>query len=425
MAMLRFLLILLALVICSPGQVLAATEIVSVEATGRGIDREEAINAALVEALGSVEGIEILSRRSLSSSSSELMIRGANGSESQIVLDRNSVNSVRTATEGFVEGFNVLGARDIDGQVEIRLEARIATFKAPGAATQTTRRRIAVYPVDVRGSHTFMGSQYGSQELQERLTQGLVEAMTGTRRFAVLERSRANAIEAELAFLRDPAVARIEATRIGQAVGADYLLTARLVDLNVTAERHTSRLTGETTTQISGAIAMDMRIVSTATRQIMWADTEVIRGRTLSEVGSLNDALMLVAQRLTKRAVDAIYPMRIVSVSSNGDVVVNQGSNRLARGDRLDVFVLGDHLKDPYSGESLGREETQVGTIEVTRVTSKVGYAVSIEPNGWLSDAGASEREYVVRDRRAVNMTDGTQGVQGNAPPVLLPQDIQ
>ncbi len=411
--------------------VLASTEIVVVEATGSGSDRESAVNAALIEALSQVEGVEIVSERTRSSSARELMVRGADGRESQITLNRSSQEAVRTATEGFVDGFEVLRVRDLGGQIEVRLEARIATFKAPGAERHTTRRRIAIYPVEARGAHTFLGQRYGGQELGERLTQSLVEAMTGTRRFAVLERSRDNAIEAELAFLTDPTVARKEAARIGQAVGADYVLNAQLVDFDVSTQRRTSQLTGEVSTRIAGAVAVEMRIVSTATRQIMWADTEVIQGESLTDpsvqfqsaAGALTEMLGLVAQRLTRRAVDAIYPMRIVSISADGNVVVNQGSNRLARGDVLDVYLLGKHLEDPYSGESLGREETQVGSIEVTRVTSKVGYAVSAESESWLSDARESDFDYVVRET-GERRSDQPEIEQGEAPPVLLPQDL-
>lgn len=421
---------LLAVLLGLSANALATTEVINVEATGRGADRQGAVTAALTEALGSVEGIEIVSQRDRSSSSRELMVRGADGSESQIVLDRNSAESVRTATQGFVEGFRILRSRDVNGQVEVRLEAKIATFKAPGAAAHSTRRRIAIYPVEVDGAHFFLGERYAGHEVSDRLTQRLVEAMTSARRFAVLERDHPEAIEEELAFLSDPAVARREATRIGEAIGADYLLSARLVDMSMHAERRISQLTSKVRTKLSGAITVEVRIVSTATRQIMWADTESMSADELAELElgnhpakrGLTHALGMVAERLTTRAVDAIYPMRIVSILQNGDVVLNQGSGRLAQGDRLDVFRLGEHLKDPYSGESLGREETRVGGLAVDRVTSKVAYAAAAESSEWLEEAQASDGDYVVRDA-AEHVAPSSDMGSGNAPPVLLPQD--
>lgn len=412
------------------GNALAATEFIGVEATGRGVDREAAVNAALTEAVGSVEGIEIVSDRVRSSSSRELMVRGSDGSKSRIVLDRNTAESVRTATQGLVESFRILHARDVSGQVEVRLEASIATFKAPGAARHTTRRRIAVYPVEADGTHAFLGERYSGREVGSRLTQSLVEAMTNTRRFAVLERDRAGAVEEELAFLSSPAVARREATRIGEAIGADYLLSARLVDLSVSSDRRVSQLTSEVSMNLSGSVTVEMRIVDTATRQIMWADTESVRGSALAEIGrgqedgasALTNVLGQVAGRLTARAVDAIYPMRIVSVSQGGQLVLNQGGSRLAQGDLLDVFRLGAHLEDPYTGETLGREETRVGAIAVDRVTSKVAYASPKEPADWVSDAQVADTDYLVREATASGRAS-SDNKREEAPAVLLPQD--
>lgn len=427
----RARILLLGIALCFSAGAMASTEIISVEATGRGADRGGAINAALIEALGSVEGIEIVSERTRSSNSRELLVRGSDGNEREIILGRDSAESVRTATSGFVEGFRVLRARDVEGQVEVRLEARIATFKAPGAASHTTRRRIAIYPVQSDRAYSLFGERYSAQTLGERLTQSLVEAITGTRRFAVLERDRVGALQEELAFLSSRAVAPREASRIGEAIGADYLLNARLVDMSVSSERVVNRLTSEMSTRYSGAISVEMRIVSTATRQIMWADTENIRGADLAKLGLEADAgasavstiFDSVAERLTERAIDAIYPMRVVSIAPNGSVVLNQGSNRLAEGDRLEVFRLGARLKDPYSGESLGREESRVGFIEVDRVTSKVAYAVPTGGSDWLNDAQVSGEDYLVREASSGRTLDG-EPPQGEAPPVLLPQDL-
>lgn len=383
----------------------AATEIVTVEAEGAGVDREEAVFAALTAALGSVAGIEIVSEQTRGASSRELVVRSESGSQGKIVFDRNSSQSIRSATEGFIDSYRIISSTDRGSQIVVRLAADIATFATPGSASQDTRRRLAVYPTQSSGTYRFLGERVSGGEAGRLLTQKLVEAMTGTRRFAVLERERTRAIERELDFLLDPSTARGEATRIGQAVGADYLLTTQINDMNVTAEREVSRLTSEVQTKWSGAMTVEVRIISLATRQIMWADTESLQGPAISRLAGadaassvgISAALGIIADRITAKAVDAIYPMRLVSTSPDGQVVINQGSNRLAPGDELAVYRLGRHLKDPYSGESLGREETFVGTVEVTRVTSKVGYAqLSTSVNGGIRDEDA-QSDFVLR----------------------------
>ena len=39
------------------------------------------------------------------------------------------------------------------------------------------------------------------------------------------------------------------------------------------------------------------------------------------------------------------------------------------------MFALGEIIKDPYTGESLGRKETKCGDIEIIRVKSKTSDA--------------------------------------------------
>ena len=205
--------------------VFAATDLVTIDAVGRAPDREAAVNAALTEAIARVEGIEIVSERTRTDRSRQMLVRGADGTERKVVLDQNLSESVRSATAGLVDSYRVVSSRDLGGQVEVRVVANVATFKPPGAATHNTRRRIAIYPVNASGTYTFLGDRYRSEEISRRLTQSLVEAMTGSRRFAVLERDRADAVEEELAFLSDPAVRRREAIRLGQALGAAYVIS--------------------------------------------------------------------------------------------------------------------------------------------------------------------------------------------------------
>ena len=406
----------------------AATEFVTVEATGRGVDRQAAVYSALTEAIGRVEGIEISAERSRSSSSRQIVVKKSDGQEQQVIFDQSSSEAINTATDGIVDTYDVIRTRDIDNLIEVTIEADIATFKAPGPRRDETRRRMAIYPVQASGTFNFLDRRYNASAVANRLTQQLTEAMTGTRRFAILERERTEAIEAELEFLDSPDAARGEAVRIGEAVGADYLMNAQIVGLNIATERNKSQLTGEVNTEWRGGIAVEVRIVSTATRQIVWADGETLEGSALPRVGvneqdgaaGLTQALSVIADRITARAVDAIYPMRIVSISPAGELAINQGNSRLSAGDRLRVFKLGERMKDPYSGESLGRKETQVGTIEVIRSTSKVSYAEPVRTADWTDGSDASATDFIVR--RGSRLPASTNE-KAEAPPVLLPQD--
>jgi hypothetical protein len=76
--------------------------------------------------------------------------------------------------------------------------------------------------------------------------------------------------------------------------------------------------------------------------------------------------------------------MAIVSVSDGG-VIIGAGGDQIKIGDKFRVISLGQELKDPYTNESLGRQETAVGEIEITDVESKMSQAKIITGNNLIN----------------------------------------
>ena len=76
----------------------------------------------------------------------------------------------------------------------------------------------------------------------------------------------------------------------------------------------------------------------------------------------------------------------------SGDLVfLNMGSNKGVKvGDTFTVYALGEEIIDPDTGESLGSEETKVGTVEVIEVKEK--YSKARVTGGSGMTAGSSVR---------------------------------
>ena len=70
----------------------------------------------------------------------------------------------------------------------------------------------------------------------------------------------------------------------------------------------------------------------------------------------------------------AIYPIAVVSVS-NDVVTFNQGGETVQVGRVYRLVKLGANLQDPYTKESLGQEELEVGRAEVISVTDRTASA--------------------------------------------------
>jgi hypothetical protein len=72
--------------------------------------------------------------------------------------------------------------------------------------------------------------------------------------------------------------------------------------------------------------------------------------------------------------INAIYPIAILAVNTN-TVTLGSGGDEIKVGQRYTVMGLGKNLIDPYTNESLGKEEIPLGEIEITDVQAKTTLA--------------------------------------------------
>lgn len=355
---------------------------VQVVVVGHGSDRQDAIFNALAEAVRQVHGVEIQSRQNLSRSSQEIAIADAEGTHTSLTLSADESGNVSAGTEGYISGYRVLSATPREHDFMVRMRVSLPVYKVPGGATHESRRTLAVYPFEAERDLWLLGEPVAAGRAASRITQAVVRSVTQTRRFAVVERERTDAILQERHLLSDPSVPVREKARLGVTLGADYVLIGRMTGLDIDAWEKTSSLTGEPSVEVEGSIVIDLRIMSPATRQVLWADTVVVSAeQALAGIASTSGDAALeqvvwdrAADAVAERAVSSIYPLRLIQFNDDR-IVLNQGGTQLQEGMNLQIYSLGDEMFDPYSGESLGRKELSVATAQIERVTDRVSYA--------------------------------------------------
>ena len=88
------------------------------------------------------------------------------------------------------------------------------------------------------------------------------------------------------------------------------------------------------------------------------------------------------ARQLVTRTLDCISPPRVIAKTGN-QITFNRGQDfGYPLGQLVDVFALGEALKDPETGTSLGQEEILVGTAQVRRVNNRVSTAIVLDDHG-------------------------------------------
>jgi hypothetical protein len=171
-----------------------------------------------------------------------------------------------------------------------------------------------------------------------------------------------------------------ERVRAGQVLGADYVVTGHIRVHPATTTGapeqttyHTLELTGEvvsnttpsTLRTIPGSLTADFEVIEIATRQIKFADQIVISGSAVDEL----------AEKIAVRITSAIFPPRLIEISDTTALIINQGGAGMRVGERFRIMKEGVELFDPYTHESLGRKEAEIGIVEIENVDDKVSYA--------------------------------------------------
>lgn len=369
--------IILAAFAASTG--LHANELREVEVVSYGLTREEAVYNGLVEATARVNGVDVASTARSSFSSED-------GSSSWfgLSLESSSASSavkkdISSVTQGYVKEYSVLELVKEAGEWKATLMVSVPVYQ-PLGIDANSRRKIAVMPFSVSAAPPPSGAGADlPQQLVEQISQALVNQITQTRKFTVLDRSNGAQIAQERDLILSEHARVDERIKLGQLLGVDYLLVGTLNHAQLTDTKQRSTLTGELMGGESVELIIDYRVIAIATRQVKWAETIkmlVPQGSTESSLPmALQNAVEKVTGEITNQLLAAIYPTRILKITDAEEVILNQGGNSLSLGLRMDVMKLGEAVIDPYTKESLGASETKIAEVQVTRITPKMSYA--------------------------------------------------
>lgn len=371
----RFLLGLFAALLALPLGLSAATaqEVAGgprfVSTTGEGIapTRDAALTAALLNAVEQVTGVAVGTRDVVSRSLSTIL---TDRSETYIVGETVRQEIARVSG-GIVRSYRITETRPDGNNMLVRIEAEIAVFRATQDQA-ATRRRIAVSDFrDQTGRPTGFGEQ-----LRERL----VQYLTQSRRFAVLDRSNLASYDREMANLASDSPLA-ERVRIGQALGTDYIVVGRMRNVGQVRREQYISITGETVVSQFARGNLDFQVIEVATRQVLWA------GQINAGTGAnLSQILERMVGQLGREVTQSVYPLRLVRMDNPEELILNQGGVTVELGQRFRAMLLGEEITDPYTRESLGRVERETALIQVMRVDDRLSYARLI--GGVLPPAG-------------------------------------
>ena len=397
--MLRYLFLLFFLF---PSVVFSKIETKTLEVNGTASDESSAINNALVEAISQINGAKIAAEVKTSLS----QVSTKEGADVKKTFDKN----VSKITNGLVKSYQILSSEKDENLFKVKLSVQVSKFKK---SVQTKRLRLAVVPF--RAANTVKITD-ATKKFEGAITAQLENYLTQTRRFALVDRSFVKEQTKELNFIAGGAknsMSNEEIAKLGNRIGTDYLIVGRIEKANMYVTEKKSKVSDTVKKTLTSNARITLRIIDVATTQIKFSDTYE---------KSLNASIEKVADNLALNIGDAIlgtiYPIRMINASSS-QVTLGQGGKTMANGDLFKVYQLGKKMKDPYTGESLGREEIEVAVIKIKTIKPKTAEADILESIIELSDAIKDKDTFIVRPFKKVT------AIKAASQPVKKPKTIK
>ena len=363
---------------------------IEVTTEGTGTTKQLAILDGLKNAITQVNGAVLGATTAVSISEVSSSQDQNSSYESSQAFQQN----IKSATKGVVQGFDVISVTqnpDLGNLFVIEMNVRVAKYKK---SKQLKRLRMAVsnfyISKDLSKSKTANKFAFDVQDK-------LIDLLTQTRKFAMLDRQFLKDQQKELNFINSPDVPTEEMARLGNKAGTDYIITGVLKDLKKVTNTKKMQSTGKVFKNTKYTAELNYRIIDIATSQVKFSDTTSI---SISS-GSVKKLRNLVANKTAETILNAIYPIRVIDINKKL-LTLGQGGKSVKKNAKYNLVKLGDRMIDPYTKESLGRKEDIVGTVKITNVQSKMSTAKIIKSQIKKIEE-LLQYDYIVRPIKSIN----------------------
>ncbi len=355
-------------------------ESVRTTASGLGATAGEAMTQAMQMALLQINGAVIQAE----SSSEKYGLNISLNQDSASLRANAFAELIQQKSGGVIQNLKVISLEEPSllppKRYKATIEADIAKFK-PSADMQ--KLKVVVGPVIFSQQNLAMGDRsVPSAQVAAALRQRVSDALVQTGRFAVLDREFSPEIEQELDMISSGQAPSAELTKLSQAASADLVWSARISTFAYNRHARQLRTSDRELVSYSGGWSLSQKMVNVATRQVTLSDS--LRGaapdRAASTLGAAVNGEQILAN-MTDEAAKAIvssilqrtFPVMVVA-RDGSNVVLSQGGQSIREGARYAMAAMGNEIKDPQTGQSLGRMESPCCELVIDRVTANLSY---------------------------------------------------
>lgn len=366
-------------------------EQVDASASGTGVTPGAAINDALKTAIAQVNGTTIdtvsANVNTFSQATATLDVETSEGKDSAkataTVQGQAFAEQIVSQSKGVVSSFKVVKMTPPTkggGVYTVAIEARIAKFKAPADAGKI---KVVVAPLrSDKATFNIGGREVPAAEVLNPLRQQIIDSLSQTGRFTVLDRQFEGEIANELNMISSGATANTDFAKLSQALSADLIWIGVVNDLAYNKHVRKLQTSDRELVSYSGGWSMSQRMVNVATRQILQSTTlqgtapsiaPTTMGTGFDSASTMNNMQADMVKKTAEAILLRTFPISIVERDGN-NVVLSQGGQAVREQARYKIYVQGKEIKDPQTGQSLGNMESLCCEVVIERVAPNLSY---------------------------------------------------
>ncbi|MBN6742811.1 hypothetical protein JKG47_20385 [Acidithiobacillus sp. MC6.1] len=372
---------------------------VKVAATGTGLTRNDAINDAVKNAILQEYGEKV----NFDSIKYKAAIHIADNLKTRNIEAEVSGSAVKNETNGLLTSLKIVKIKkpELFGFLGKSYTATIeASFPKFQGQKSPNLLKIVIGTIKTPNSTFTVGGQsVPSTKVTSDIRQQLVTALSQTGRFVVLDRGDNAEIDSELSLITNGQTPSADYAKLGQETSADVIWSGTINNLGYYKHAQNLSISSRQLVSYSGGWSLSEKLVDVTNRQIMTADTiqgaiPSISPTTLGTNFSASSTLQNMENSIVHKIIASIlmreYPITILQ--KNGDqVVLSQGGESVEKGALYRVVAMGQEMKDPQTGQDLGRTQTPFGKVVIDRVTPTLSYGHLVNVDSGNSSVAPGE----------------------------------
>jgi curli biogenesis system outer membrane secretion channel CsgG len=244
------------------------------------------------------------------------------------------------------------------------------------------------------------GSAWGEWAIGTGVSDMLATTLFKTGKFDIYERAQMEAILSEQSLQMSGAMTTESAVKVGKLLGVKYLVVG---SVNQFGQKETGvSAFGIGVKSTTAHVACDVRLIEVETGKLVAAEkgeaNESATGVSADYQGvsfggtgfdetiigkATNKCVVDIANKIAADFAGRGLQGSIIKVSDSGQIYINLGDDSgIKVGTVLFVVRKGEELIDPDTGENLGSDNTQIGTVKITALKGKFSLGDMVDGKG-------------------------------------------